>query len=367
MKRVPLIDIGMNPICMDCARFKKANTPFMEGAGDFQSGIVLLFDRVSMSDDERGDILSGKSGDKLYKILNNTGFRIFEDFWLTSAVKCFSPSKPKPKHCEYCSTLLKEELKNIKPQGKFSPYATINEGRPKGIICFGSDALRTLCPGALSSYDANVLAGDVIPYKGMWVGVHHSLTMMMAKMHDQNYNAWFSRTLNSMLRKIDESKSVDSVPNPYDHVELITDYKHLKAFLRDVYRFKDPYAIDYETSGLNIHYPGHHIWSMAMSPLNVDTSYAFAIDHPHGWTKEQREELHNIMRHIFTKPRDWVAHNLQYEKPWTRGIFGPNPDFQWCTMIGAHLEDTREGRTRLCEGCPNGSSDSNPAADSECT
>jgi DNA polymerase-3 subunit alpha len=100
--------------CKDCEFCEECEKPFVSTRG--RNNIMVISDIPNRDDSTKGEILSGRAGNMIWKFLDDKGFDK-KFFNVSSVVKCF-PSKSKKagkKNIKKCSKWLDEEIEKIEP------------------------------------------------------------------------------------------------------------------------------------------------------------------------------------------------------------------------------------------------------------
>ena len=123
-------------------------------------------------------------------------------------------------------------------------------------------------------------------------------------------------------------------PNPFK-IEIIEDLEIL-----DQYTDLTEVAFDYETTGLKPHDKRHQIVSASLA-INDFLTYSFLMP-------EDKKKWAPLMRILEDNNIGKMAHNMKFEDNWTYEKMGIEiKNWQWDSMIAAHMLDNRSGTTGL--------------------
>ena len=87
------------------------------GTGNPQATVMIVGDKPSSRDDEKGEIFTGDAGELLSKMIEKVLNIPREKVYLTNLLKCTSlENKSNPRHIEMCQNYLFQEIKLIQPK-----------------------------------------------------------------------------------------------------------------------------------------------------------------------------------------------------------------------------------------------------------
>jgi len=98
--------------CCDCYRCI-SRTHMLKGAGSGTTGIMLLFDSPSKSEDTNNKVLHGRAGEYLRALIERAGFDI-KELYMTYANKCYFHTKPTMQDLDVCRHRLVEDIVKVK-------------------------------------------------------------------------------------------------------------------------------------------------------------------------------------------------------------------------------------------------------------
>jgi len=103
--------------CHLCALAKsRKNVVF--GAGNLKAGIMFIGDNPGVSEDEAGEIFTGRAGDMLTKMIENVLHLKKEDVYMANIIKCKTPENrvPTPEEVSSCKPYLMQQIQTINPK-----------------------------------------------------------------------------------------------------------------------------------------------------------------------------------------------------------------------------------------------------------
>lgn len=302
--------------------------PRMPVSGEGRKNILVVAEAPGREEDLRNTQLIGQAGQLCEREFGDVGIDLHEDCWKINAVNCRPPKNRKPS---------KKEIKCCRHRLD----TAIDELSPKFIFLMGGAAIDSFYGGKFD-ISVGIWRRLCIPDKKTfaWIIPMFHPSFVLRNERDENIKAIYRRDLKfaaSCLRR----KSRPKFDDPTRYVQIITDFKALRAKLQDIKKKEgQTIAIDFETSGLKPYALGHRIWtaSIAMSPKKV---ISFPVSYPH-FTEKQQSIIKSLLGDILYDPRiKKVAHNIPFEDMWSRNILKPVHSWKWCTMNGAHIIDSR--------------------------
>lgn len=322
---------GSIKTCRECGLNESCSSPHMRSSGKGKLEILFVGEAPGETEDKKNTQFVGKSGQLLREVLEELGYDLDRDFWKTNAVICRPPKNdtPKPDQISACRKYLMEDIEKYKP---------------KVIIPLGKTAMDGLVGHRLFGRISSVTMTD-------WQG---------CKIPDQVLKCWICPTWhpsyvlreegavirkifkNDLKRAIEQAKVPMYVHNPESEIFIIRKESEaillLKKWKKE--KKKKHMAFDYETTGLKPYREGHEIVSVSLSDGLFTYSFPFFND------PEFRQEWKEIMDDKDIKK---IAHNIKFEKQWTRKRSGYNHSesiwlkgSSWDTMIAAHALDNRK-------------------------
>lgn len=315
--------------CSRCGLHLKCRNPKIAMSGKGAKGIHVILDAPSTSDDEKGLHLSGESGKYLISVFKKLGINARTDCTFDYAVRCRPPKGEATKlHIEACT-------------GKM--WDNIFEVHPKVILLMGNDALESFLKPRWENTvgDMATWRGFAIPDRTVkaWVCPMYSPRFVI---QNNTHPVLKQITLQDMQYALNH---VDiPVPEYVDErtlIKIINDEKSQIEWLKTLYTksltSKIILAIDYETTGLKPHAPGHQI---ACTSMCYDENEAISM-----WNPTMSPITQRWLKKILTCSNILkVAHNIKYEIAWTLNILGYalHPT-TYCSMQAAHIIDNRPG------------------------
>lgn len=317
-----IIKNGRTLGCPACKLYKYAESSKMDPYGNFKKKIMVIGEAPGAIEDAKGKPFQGKTGRRLQRVLLELGIDLFDDCISLNAINCHPKDNRTPTPHEIdCCRIEKVESAIIK-------Y------KPKVIIALGNSALQSLIG---DKWKKDV--GGISKWRGFVIP-------------DHDYKCWIAPTYHPSFVERDGGKAIETIwkqdlRNAIDHankqfpgrinanIKIIKDLKKLENF--NMLSF---IAFDYETTGLKPHAKGQRIvsCSIATSPEDVVT---FMIPD----TLYGRRPLLKLLSDPQVGKR---AHNMKYEEAWTRVRLRTKvKNWEWDSMLAAHLLDNRPGITGL--------------------
>jgi len=321
---------NMNPdgkihSCVSCGLYKDVLSPKMAAFGDGEMGVLNVGEAPGETEDRRGKQWQGSAGRLLRRTYKDLGVDLFKDCVNINAINCRPTTEsgsnrtPSPHEVSSCRHIV---------------LNVINQTKPKVIIVLGKQALISLL-GHRWKKDL----GGIAKWRG-WI------------VPDRDLNAWLCPVWHpSFVRRLDsrEAESIwrqdlkhalamvdapfPSFSNDRDCVEIIDTPDKLLDHRGLV-------EIDYETTGLKPHAPGHRIVcaSVCSSDNHVQV---FMMPKAKSGRSRFLDLLHD------TKSGK-MAHNMKFEDTWSKvRLRCAVRHWAWDSMLAAHVLDNRPGITGL--------------------
>ena len=310
---------GKKPLtCVSCGLYKNANSPKMKPTGNFKKQIMLIGTAPSYYDDRDGVHWSDKYGQYLKKALKDIGVDLFDDCISINAINCHPGDKePSPHEIGCCRRIVMKAIDNY---------------QPKVIIALGTYALTTLI-GHRWKKDLNTIEkwrGFVIPDQDLkaWVCPVYAPDFIIK--NDAVADVLFR---NDLLK----IKAVISKPwqrlKKYE-IDYITDLSVLDTITSSLV------AIDYETTGIKPHAPGHQIVCVSIADT-PDHAYVFMMPK----SKKKRAPFIRLLANVFIAK---TGQNIKFEETWSTIILGQSiANWEFDTQLASHQLDSRDGVTGL--------------------
>ena len=298
----------------------------MEAFGNFKKGILNIGEAPGEAEDRVGKPWQGRTGKLLEKTYASLGIDLFEDCLNINAINCHPEDNRTPDNYEIdcCRKIV---------------LRVIDERKPKLIIALGNSAIYSLF-GRRWKKDL----GGISKWRGWTIP-------------DQDLNAWVCPTFHPSYVERENAQEVDtiwkddlkqafelvagsrSVPFPVykePHVEFIADLSRLRKEIPS----GSIVAFDYETTGLKPHATGHRVVCASVA-TSGDHAYTFFIP-------DRRKDVLPFIELLKDPTIGKMAHNMKFEEAWSSEIFlAPVQNWEWDSMLAAHLLDNRQGITGL--------------------
>lgn len=305
--------------CASCGLYRKCKHPKMKPTGNFNKGILNIGSINSFMDDQRGKQWQGTDGHFLANAYAKLGIDLFDDCLNVNAINCFPGDKDVNPDLYVASC-------------RASIIKIIEEYKPSVIMLFGVNAIDSVIGHRWKKDlgDINKWRGWTIPDKDFraWIcPVFHPKDVEEAS---REVNTIWKADLENGLSKI--LKKVPKYVEPT--INIIEDLKPLTKIKSDIIAF------DYETTGIKPHAKGHRIVCCSVA---IDENNVFVFMMPA--SKSERKPFTDLLgNNLISK----MAHNMKFEDNWsTVRLRQKVNNWQWDSMIAAHILDNRQGITGL--------------------
>lgn len=309
--------------CITCKlREGDIQSPKMEVYGNGNKKILIIGESPSSVDDRKDMPWQGKMGRLLQSTLKKVDIDLFEDCLCINAVNCMTPRSraPKPLELDCCREVM--------------VHPVLRDYKPKVILLMGTVALQSfLSP----RWPTNL--GGIAKWRGFRIPDRDHKAWVIPTFHPSYVSRMDSREVNTVWEQdlVLAAEVVDvEVPRYFDpKVHMITDLADLRKI-----KGASEVAIDYETTGLKSHGKGHRIVCAAVA-TNDKEVYAFMIPE----TRAERQPFVDMLEDMTIGK---MAHNMKFEHSWSLNRWGVEiQNWQWDSMLAAHLLDNRTGTTNL--------------------
>ncbi len=309
------------PRCGACGLYKDCMSPRMPPTGEGRRGVLIVAESPGETEDVEGTQLIGRSGKLLRRVLGGIGIDLDRDCVKTNALICKGESNDKRIEC--CRPNL---------------YKTIRDVRPDVVVLLGGVAVKSLIGHEWKSDVGKV---------SRWVGWRIPCQKLNAWIYPMYHPAYLLREGNPVLdlwfkRHLKEAFALRGKPwpdGPPDYAgEVRRLYKpdEVAGALSEFMAPDNRVAFDYETNMLKPDSEDARIVSCAVSDGRTTIAYP--------WAGEAIRATGELLRSKVGK----IAANLKFEERWTRAEFGHGVrNWEWDTMVAAHVLDNRPGITSL--------------------
>ena len=322
-----------------CGLDKTCSGPFMVYGGYGYKKILVIAEAPGKTEDEEyarrkvsydmfpeepllGSQLIGEAGKRLEKELRRNGIDLHEDCWTINAVNCKTPENRTPTGIE---------IDACRPRVR----KVIEELKPKAILILGAVALQSILGERApenSSSQLGLYRGNAIPDQELkaWLfpTFHPSYVLRQERgKNNPGIPLWFRKDIQNFAENFSNPLPITSEPEIVFPKE-----KQVIQILRMIQRKKEPTAFDYETTGLKPHARGHEIVCASVCQYPGDVAYSFMMTSPimEEWKK------------FLLSPVPKIAHKIQFEEMWSRGIVGVEiNNWHWDSKLAAHCLDNR--------------------------
>lgn len=300
-------DFGFLGNCKKCGL---PRNPIDRVIGDGGKGVLIV---MGSPEPEQMSLKSFRAGtyDRVNKLLVRAGIDPTRDCWVTGSVLCpITGSKARSHYVNHCQENIRSFIKWKKPSV---------------ILLLGLEAVAGVIPWESQLGTIYRWRGYQIPDReyGAW------LCPTYAPSHVEEKN-WSKAVVGRFEAEVLEALKCADKPLPEfkESVEILHDEDEVCRRLSSI---KEPFAFDYETTGLKPHRKGHRIVSCGISET-PDTAYAFMM------TDKVSESLKVLLTSDVGK---YVA-NLQFESIWTQATLKCKVNnWMWDTMLAAKIMDNR--------------------------
>jgi uracil-DNA glycosylase family 4 len=315
------------PSCEACGLYKGCRSPKLRYTGEGGKGIMIVGERPSYEDDEKGTLGHGVEHGFLKMVLADMDIDIDADCYYTTVINCAPTKDRSPTAMEIASC--RPRLEKL-----------ISKLKPRSIILMGEvgyDAI--IAPrlsGRIIGTPYTAFMGEHIPdqlYQARITPIWSVASLLERRSYEDGKTSkpMFERDTAyfSMWKKhLAEACTIAPI--------IIADYKDqcfitfeeadALKWIREAMTWK-VMAFDYETTGLKPHRKGHEIVTVSISDGFV--SYAFPFF--------KSQEFLDAWKALMLSPVEKVGQNIAYEMLWTHALLGYYPkNWLWDTMLGQH-------------------------------
>jgi uracil-DNA glycosylase family 4 len=319
-------------------------SPKMQPHGDEHPDVYVLGGMPSEDDDNHGCVLSGKDNRTLNKVISRK-----LDVRFNTTIRCHSTDKGAP-------TLAQTEC------CRNSIIADIELAQPKIIVGAGKEAL-TWATGLtnIDNWRGKPVAVKIGKHSCWFYPVYHP-SHVRSREGQYGHQSEFEMVFDYDWRMVEQ---VLKMPAP----EVFTD-NFDKGIIcitgndgrSDLRRMEDALnfmatlpqvGLDLETNEkLRPYDRDAKIITCAVG--NFDSTVAFALDHPDGWSEHLKKEAWGLFTDYLLESNKKIAHNLGFEMEWLCHIIDKKLAHctEWAdTMMLAHTLDERKGINSLDDLC----------------
>ena len=315
---------GKTYSCASCGLYKNALSPKMRAYGEFKKEILNIGEAPGEVEDKRGIPWQGKSGRLLKKVYRRLGIDLFEDCLNVNAVLCRPMDKtgnnrpPTNLEIDCC---------------RKSILQIIDDCQPKVIVLFGGSALYSAL-GKRWKRDLGGISkwrGFTIPDRDFkaWVCPTFHPSYVERSDGGEVETIW-AQDLGQAIKKVNEPLPLFKKPR----ITVLTDLTPLKDIKCSLVAF------DYETTGIKPHAPGHRIVCASVA-VSEDECFVFMMPK----NKKDRQPFIDLLA---DRSIGKMAHNIKFEETWSVvRLRQPVANWEWDSMMAAHILDNRPGVTSL--------------------
>lgn len=325
--------------CSSCQEHTKCKNPFMTYGGEGKEKILIVGGWPSETEDKNNKFYSGTSGRELKIVLRLLGYNLEKDFWYTKGVSCFTDSKKPSK------TTIKNCRKRV--------YSVIEKLKPKAILLFGNIGIESVIGEWVQLSSAVSLSELQIPLhdQNCWAFPLFAPEITLGNNRNKNMIGYFKYSLKKALDACLDLPELKPL-NIIEKVKIYTEPELIIKELQYLLDHPEISAFDFEASGLDPYYPGHRIFSMAISTKNK--SIAFPLEHPDsGFTDSELTDIWDLVyEYLEREDLPKIAHRTEFENKWCKILLKADvKSLVWCTKTTQHIVDNRTGTTGLKHQC----------------
>jgi len=322
--------------CHNCGLYKDCKSPKMAPYGKFKKGILNIGEAPGEVEDSRGKPWQGKTGRLLQRTYDSLGIDLFEDCLNTNACLC----RP-----------LTNRKENRSPSNieldccRKTVLQTIYEHKPKVIVALGNAAMYSLLK---HRWKHDSLQG-ITRWRGWTIPDQDLDTWLCPTFHPSYVERAEEGGVERTIWKRDLKQAISKLDSPIEQyiepkIDIIEDLSPLENLMSILKINGNPpnrwVAIDYETTGLKPHAPGHRIVCVAIA-TSENHAYAFMLPN----TPNKRKPLVDLLLNPGILK---IAHNQKFEHAWS--LIRLKTEVQswgWDTMLASHVWDNRRFVTSL--------------------
>lgn len=308
------------PKCGACGLYRGCNSPKIAPQGRGSSGILLVGEFPGETDDLRGRLFAGESGELLRETVGRAGEDL-SDLRVTNSIICHPPGNRLPgkgKEVAWCRPNL---------------VKTIREFKPRVVVTLGRHPLESILQGHWED-DIGTLdrwVGSKIPLNDYWLCPTWAPSFVL-KERKEMMERLFREHLTEAFEIQDPP---EALPDFSSRIEKLYEEKAIVSALRYFDEAGGLIAFDYETNSLKPEYPDSLIRSCAVSNGKRTIAYPW-----HGRAIAATSVL------LASSRTRKIAANMKFEDRWTLFHLGhPVSGWDWDTMLATHA---RDNRTAIC-------------------
>jgi uracil-DNA glycosylase family 4 len=318
------------PLCGACGLLTQCKSPKMKTSGKGRRKFLIVGESPGAEEDKDGIQFVGKAGRRLQRTLDDVGFDMRQEAWITNALICRPlDNKMSKKEIDYCRPNL---------------VKTVGELQPEVIILLGGSAVRSLIDYVWKDDDIggiNRWAGFRIPCQKLnaWIAptFHPSFLLRTeGKPGDRVYDAMFEQHLANAVA-LSGRPWPDGSPDNEGQVDVILNAEDAASRVRK-YR-AGLVAFDFEHNPLK---PDNDRISDLVC-CSICWEGEETISFP--WIGPVKEEVKSL---LLNREIGKIASNMKNEDRWCQSYLGIRVvGWAWDTMLAAHALDPRGGITSI--------------------
>ncbi len=301
-----------NPNCKDCELHKSAQKVCLSGSGPVPSKIMMIGEAPGFREDDTGKPFSGKAGQLLDKILQDSGLSR-EDIYITNVCKCRPPENRTPKATEIkaCAKYLDEEFKTVKP---------------KFVILLGAVPLKAVLKKAkITEIHGRVFEKDGIFYMPTF---HPAMALRDPKRLDPIH-----ADFDIFSDVIDAGKMSKS---PKLNLTVIHSFDEFNDLIDDI-RSSREVAFDTETKSLE-YYKREGINCLGIATKDRQWILPLDVLGSRFQDRSTQQEMIELIA-LALKGKKVIAQNGKFDNHWLRSMYGVRFPITFDTMLAAHILD----------------------------
>jgi uracil-DNA glycosylase family 4 len=305
--------------CVTCGLAIACDTPRMDVVGNGAKRILNICTSPGAQEDGNGKPYSSREARVLEKQYKAVGIDLMEDCWNMYAVRC-NTDKIEDNHVDCCRRAVMKAVKQYKPHI---------------VVLFGQTPLESVIKGRFKK-DLGAITkwqGYCIPDQDLRCFI---LPTFAASFIEDSKNKVLPTIWKRDFEKVKETLSI---PFPVQKEPTIHYLEEEDIPILDTIK-TGVVSIDYETTGLKPHAPGHRIVCASVA-VDSDTAYVFMMPD----TKKGRRPFTDLLQRESVLK---TAQNMKFEDTWTNvRLRVPVRGWVYDSMLAAHIIDNREGTKGL--------------------
>lgn len=283
------------PACGACGLHKRCRSPKLEPRGEGKTGVLLVRSAPGMMCDNAARFSADQD---IKEICGTYGVHPFKDCWVTGAMICHGKGNATMENVHQCNPALRATIRKLKPK----VIIPIGDRATRGVLSW---LWRKDCEGIKQ------WGGWRIPVRSInaWVCPVMSPTYIDAE--DNGVLSLYQDDWLDAAWAIDKRPYDEIPPDDTKKVRRVYDAHEAARILNKMREAGGPIAFDYEGNCLKPELPKARLISASVCWRGRRT-----IAFP--WLEPAIGAFSALLR----SPCPKIAHNMQFEERWTRGMLG---------------------------------------------